>query len=104
MRSRGNTAKSASGMRWYESTFLASALSRDSTSPRELQPVYGTFISSRYATTFASQIETSSNASTRLKAICGFQSAIAWRSGPRSPPIPSTCTSWPSARSAWTTS
>ena len=77
MRSRGNTAKSASGMRWYESTFLASALSRDSTRPRELQPVYGTFISSRYATTFASQIDTSSNASTRLKAICGFQSAIA---------------------------
>ena len=47
IRPRGNTAKSASGMRWYESTFLASALSRESTRPRELQPVYGTFSSSR---------------------------------------------------------
>ena len=35
----GTTAKSATGMRWYESSFLASALSRASSRPRELQPV-----------------------------------------------------------------
>ena len=64
----------------------------------------GPSASSRYATTLASQIDTSSKASTRLKAICGWKSASALRIGPRSPPTPSTCTSWPRPRSACTTS
>ena len=46
-RPRRKTAKSGTGMRWYASSFFDSALSRASTSPRGLQPVYGIRSSSR---------------------------------------------------------